>query len=90
MSFSTSSRRAASCSLACWRVKVSFSFCEVAWASWPLRLEEPLLEGLHPAGALLQPAPERVDLVLGVGQLGAQRFGLGSGFVGSCGHHWSP
>ena len=36
MSFSTSSRSAASCSLACWRVKVSFSFCDVAWASWPL------------------------------------------------------
>ena len=51
-----------------------------------LRLEEALLEGLHPPGALLQPAPERVDLILGVCQLGAQRLGLGSGFVGSCGH----
>ena len=55
-----------------------------------LGLEQALLEGLHPARALLQPAAERVDLVLGVGQLGAQRLGLGSGFVGSCGHHWSP
>ena len=51
-----------------------------------LRLEQALLEGLHPARALLQPAPERVDLILGVCQLGAQRLGLGSGFVGSCGH----
>ena len=41
-----------------------------------LGLEQPLLEGLHAAGALLQPAPERVDLVLGVGQLGPQGFGL--------------
>ena len=36
MSLSTSSRRAAMCSLAVCRVKVSFSFCEMAWASWPL------------------------------------------------------
>ena len=39
-----------------------------------LGLEQALLEGLDPARALLQPAAERVDLVLGVGQLGAQRF----------------
>ena len=39
-----------------------------------LRLEQALLEGLDAAGALLQPATERVDLVLGVGQLGAQRL----------------
>ena len=51
-----------------------------------LGLEQPLLEGLHPARALLQPPPERVDLVLGICQLGAQRLELGSGFVGSRGH----
>ena len=39
-----------------------------------LRLEQALLEGLDPARALLQPAPERVDLILGIGQLGAQRL----------------
>ena len=55
-----------------------------------LGLEQPLLERLHPARALLQPAAERVDLILGVGQLGAQRFELGSSFVGSCGHCQSP
>ena len=51
-----------------------------------LRFEQPLLEGLHPARALLQPAAERVDLILGVRQLGAQRLKLGGGFVGSCVH----
>ena len=72
VSFSTSSRRAASCSLACWRVKVSFSFCDVGLRQLALRLEQPLLEGLDPAGALLEPPTERVDLILGVCQLGAQ------------------
>ena len=42
-----------------------------------LAVEQALLEGLDAAGALLQAAPERVDLVLGVGQLGPQRLGLG-------------
>ena len=55
-----------------------------------LGLEQPLLEGLHPARALLQPPAERVDLILGVCQLGAQRLGLGSGFVWSRGHCMSP
>ncbi len=55
-----------------------------------LGLEEALLEGLDPARALLQPPAERVDLVLGVGQLGTQRLELGSGFVGSCGHRVHP
>ena len=36
-----------------------------------LGLEEALLQGLHPARALLQPAAERVDLILGICQLGA-------------------
>ena len=47
-----------------------------------LALEEALLEGLHPAGALLQAAAERVDLVLGVGQLRPQGLGLGGQVVG--------
>ena len=41
-----------------------------------LALEEALFESLYPAGALLQAAAERVDLVLGVGQLGSQGLGL--------------
>ena len=56
----------------------------------PLRLEQALLEGLDTPRALLQPAPERVDLILGICQLGAQRLYLGSGFVGGCGHRLSP
>ena len=36
MSFSTSSRSAPMCSRASRRVAESFSFCETAWASWPL------------------------------------------------------
>ena len=55
-----------------------------------LGLEEPLLEGLDAAGALLQPSTERVDLVLGVCQLGAKGLELGSGFIGSRGHRTSP
>ena len=55
-----------------------------------LGLEQALLEGLHPARALLQAPPERVDLILGIGQLGTERLELGSGFVGSCGHRLSP
>ena len=34
-----------------------------------LGLEQALLEGLDPPGALLEAAPERVDLLFGVGQL---------------------
>ncbi len=56
----------------------------------PLRLEQPLLEGLDPTRALLQPSAKRVDLILGVSELGAQGFDLSSGFVGICGHHMSP
>ena len=55
-----------------------------------LGLEQPLLERLDPARALLQPSPQRVDLILGIGQLGTQCFELSSGFVRSCGHHMSP
>ena len=47
-----------------------------------LALEEALLESLDPAGALLQAAAERVDLVLGVGQLRSQGLGLGGEVVG--------
>ena len=55
-----------------------------------LGLEQALLEGLDPARALLEPATERVDLILGVGQLGTQCLGL-AGFVsgrgtGHCSH----
>ena len=47
-----------------------------------LGVEEALLEGLHATGALLEAAAERVDLVLGVGQLRPQCLGLGGQLVG--------
>ena len=56
----------------------------------PLRLEQALLECLHATGALLEPAPERVDLVLRVHQLGAERLDLGCVFVGDLCHRTSP
>ncbi len=47
-----------------------------------LALEEALFESLDPAGALLQAAAERVDLVLGVSQLRSQGLGLDGEVVG--------
>ena len=58
MSLSTSSRSEAMCSRASRSVYESFSFCETAWASWPLRLEQALLERAHALGGVLQFAPK--------------------------------
>ena len=44
-----------------------------------LGLEQPLLEGLDPAGALLEPPAQGVDLLLGLDEPGAQRLELGRG-----------
>ena len=47
-----------------------------------LGVEQALFEGLDATGALLEAAAQRVDLVLGVGQLRPQRLGLGGQLVG--------
>ena len=54
------------CSFAVWRVKVSFSFCEMAWASWPLVSSSFSSRRLDPPRALLQPPAEDGDLFLGL------------------------
>ena len=106
MSFSTSSRRAASCSLACWRVKVSFSFCETAWASWPLVSSSRSSRAWTRPGLSWSRRRRARDLLLGLDQPGAQglelgcagavdSWSLGSGVgLTSCGptagHHTGP
>ena len=77
MSFSTSSRSVANCSLACWSVKVSFSFCEIAWFSCPLVSKRRSSSDLHAFGAFLEPSPERDYLFFGLDQPSTHGLKLG-------------
>ncbi len=79
MSFSTSSRSAAELLLGLLQGEGELLVLRDRLGELPLALEEPLLERLHPSGALLEAAPERVDLVFGLDQAGAEDLQVGVG-----------